>query len=192
MLNQNEILEIFKKSQALLTGHFELTSGLHSAQYFQCALVLQYPEYCGLLAQSLKERLGALPKPDFIIGPALGGVTLAYELARAFQVKGIFAERKEGLMQLRRGFGVEPGAKGIVVEDVITTGGSVQEVIQLMKQAGAQILAVGSVVDRSSSTVNFGVPFEPLMKMKVETFQPADCPLCKKGTPVYKPGSRPI
>lgn len=190
MLKDQEILDLFQKSKALLTGHFELTSGLHSEQYFQCALVLQYPEYCEFLAKNLKEKFNDLPKPDLIIGPALGGVTIAYELARAFGTKGIFAERKDEKMQLRRGFKVEKNQKIIVVEDVVTTGGSVKEVIELMKQQGAQVIAVGSVVDRSSKPVDFGVPFRALMKMQVLTYQPSDCPLCKNGVPIYKPGSK--
>ena len=192
MLQEKDILDIFKKSEALLSGHFELTSGLHSNQYFQCALVLQYPDYCELLSKALKEKLGKLEKPDLIIGPALGGVTLAYELARAFGVPGIFAERKEDKMQLRRGFKIHPGQKVIVVEDVLTTGGSVLEVIQLVRKDGAQVIAVGSVVNRSSKPVDFGVPFRSLIKMEVQSNLPADCPLCQKGIPVNKPGSKTL
>lgn len=192
MLQDNEILEIFKKSEALLSGHFELTSGLHSNQYFQCALVLQYPNYCEQLCKSLKEKFNDLPKPDKVIGPALGGVTLAYELARAFGVPGIFAERKDEKMQLRRGFKIVPGSKLIVVEDVVTTGGSVKEVIELIKREGAEVIAVGSVVNRSSQPVDFGVPFRSLIKMEVLTHQPSSCPLCGQGIPVYKPGSKAL
>ncbi len=191
MVSQEEILDIFKKSNALLEGHFQLTSGLHSNQYFQCALVLQYPEYCSFLAEQLKEKMASLGDPDFVIGPALGGVTLAYELARAFGVKGIFAERKEGEMLIRRGFSVPEGSKAIVVEDVVTTGGSVKEVIKVLEQKKVQILSVASIVDRSSGTAEFGAyPFNPLFQMDVQTFEPENCTLCQKNIPITKPGSR--
>lgn len=190
MIQDKEILELFQKTNALLSGHFELTSGLHSNQYFQCALVLQYPQHCERLSQALKEKLSDLGKPDLVIGPALGGVTLAYELARAYGVPGIFAERKDKLMQIRRGFQVLKDSKVIVVEDVVTTGRSVQEVIALVRKAGARVLAAGSIVDRSSAPVDFGVPFRPLMKMQVVTYPPSACPLCQSQVPFSKPGSR--
>jgi len=189
-MNDNQILDLFRKSGALLSGHFELSSGLHSDQYFQCALVLQYPNYCDLLAKELREKLSDLPKPNLVIGPALGGVTLAYELARALGVPGIFAERKEEKMLLRRGFKVDKGSKVIVVEDVVTTGGSVKEVVDLVQREGANVIAVGSIVNRSEKPVDFGVPYRFLMKMTATTYEPSNCPLCRDGVSFSKPGSK--
>lgn len=192
MLSQNQIIELFKKTGALHQGHFELSSGLHSDRYFQCALVFQYPAYAEKLAEALKEKLSELGQPDLVIGPALGGVTLAYELARAFGVRGIFTERKDKAMELRRGFKMEKGERVIVVEDVVTTGGSAQEVVELARREGAVVVGAGSIVDRSSSPVDFGVPFRPLIKMEVKTYPPAECPLCQKGIPLTKPGSKKL
>jgi len=189
-VTENEVLKLFDKYNALLTGHFRLSSGLHSERYLQCALVLQYPDVAAKMAKAIAEKFSA-DKIDVVVGPALGGVTIAYEVARAIGVRGLFTERQDGAMVLRRGFSIKPGEKVLVVEDVITTGGSTKEVISVVKASGGIVAGVGSVIDRSSGGANFGVKFEPLAKLKIETFEEGSCPLCKKNIPVTKPGSRP-
>lgn len=188
-MKEKDVLKLFDKYSALLTGHFRLSSGLHSEKYLQCALVLQYPDVAQKLAKELVKRMGK-EDIDVVVGPALGGVTLAYEAARAVGVRGLFTERQEGKMVLRRGFSISPKEKVLVVEDVITTGGSTKEVIEVVKSLGGTVVGVGSIIDRSDDEVFFGVPFESLAKIKVETFKEENCPLCKKGIPVTKPGSR--
>lgn len=190
-MKEKEVLEIFHEKHALLTGHFKLSSGLHSQNYLQCALVLQYPNIAEKLAKEIAKKFSK-EKIDFVIGPALGGVTLAYEAARALKVRGLFAERQDGAMTLRRGFVINKGEKALVVEDVITTGGSTKEVIALVQNAGGSVAGVASIIDRSSAPVDFGVPFASLARIKVETYKEADCPLCKLNLPVTKPGSRPV
>jgi orotate phosphoribosyltransferase len=189
MLTQGEILEIFKKTGALLSGHFLLTSGLHSPAYFQCAKVLQYPKYaqqlCGQLAEGFGDR-----KIELVIAPAIGGIVVACEVGRALDVRTIFAEREAGRMTLRRGFEIFPGEKALVVEDVITTGGSVQEVIEAVEANGGEIVGVGCLVDRSGGKARFSVPLDSLAQMEVVTYQPQQCPLCAKGIELAKPGSR--
>jgi orotate phosphoribosyltransferase len=190
MIAKEDILEIFAQTGVLLEGHFQLTSGKHSARYLQCAKVFQYPEYAETLCKSLAERFAA-EKPDVCIGPALGGVVIAYETARNLGVRGLFAERdKDGAMTLRRGFTIEPGERVLVLEDVVTTGGSVREVIELVKVLRGQVIGVGTVVDRSGGTAGFGVPYTSLIQIDVETYAPGDCPLCLTGSPAVKPGSR--
>jgi len=188
-MTEQEVLGIFDKYNALLKGHFKLSSGLHSEKYLQCALVLQYPDIAEKLSEELAGRFSQ-EKIDVVIGPALGGVTLAYEVARACGCRGIFAEREEGALKLRRGFSIEKGESVLVVEDVVTTGGSTKEVIELVKKCGGIVVGVGSVIDRSDKRVDFGAHFEALAKVKVETFNEKECPLCKKGIAVAKPGSR--
>jgi orotate phosphoribosyltransferase len=188
-MNREEILKIFKDREAILEGHFLLSSGLHSGKYLQCAKVLQYPplaeQLCRQLAEMFKES-----KPDVVIGPALGGVIVAYEVARALGTRSLFAERKAGKMLLRRGFEIEPPEKVLIVEDVLTTGGSVREVIAAVKTAGASIVGVGALVDRTKETINFGVEFKSLLKIDLSVFAPQNCPLCKADYPLEKPGSR--
>lgn len=188
-MTDKEVLGLFEKYGALLKGHFKLSSGLHSEKYLQCALVLQYPEIAEKLSKALADKFSG-QKIDVVIGPALGGVTLAYEVARAIGVRGLFTERQDGKMVLRRGFSVSKGEKALVVEDVVTTGGSTKEVIDLVKSFGADVVGVGSIIDRSGAGIDFGVAFKPLAKVEVETFEEAKCPLCKKETPITKPGSR--
>jgi len=162
---------------------------LHSEKYLQCALVLQYPDISEKLSKALASKFSK-EKIDVVIGPALGGVTLAYEVARAIGVKGLFTERQDGKMVLRRGFSISKGDKVLVVEDVVTTGGSTKEVIDLVRSFGANVVGVGSIIDRSGSKIDFGAPFKPLAKVAVETFEEDKCPLCKNKTPITKPGSR--
>ncbi len=188
-MTEKEVLALFEKSGALLKGHFKLSSGLHSQTYLQCALVLQYPDVARKLSKELAKNFSR-EKIDVVIGPALGGVTLAYEVARAIGVRGLFAERQDGRMTLRRSFSIEKGEKVLVVEDVITTGGSTKEVIDVVKSRGGDVVGVGSIIDRSSSPIDFGAPFISLAKVNAETFEGSNCPLCKKKEPITKPGSR--
>lgn len=191
MLNRDEAIEIFKKSNALLTGHFRLTSGRHSGQYMQCAQVLQYPAYAGTLCAALAEKFSGIPV-DLVIGPAMGGIIVAYEVGRALGVKAFFTEREQGAMSLRRGFVINPGEKVLVVEDVVTTGGSVKEVIDVVRENGGEVVGVGVLVDRSNGKADFGVKTESILQMEIEAYEPEDCPLCKQGLPVVKPGSRQV
>ena len=188
-MTEKEVLGLFEKSGALLKGHFKLSSGLHSEKYLQCALVLQHPEIAERLSGALANKFSA-EKIDVVIGPALGGVTLAYEVARIVGARGLFTERQDGKMVLRRGFSISKGEKVLVVEDVVTTGGSTKEVIDLARSFGADVVGVGSIIDRSSSNVDFAVPFRPLARAEIETFEESKCPLCEKQIPVTKPGSR--
>jgi orotate phosphoribosyltransferase len=190
-MTQDDVLELFKKSGALLEGHFRLTSGLHSDRYLQCALVLQHPQQAALLGSALAARLRELgSSADFVIAPALGGILVAHEVARNLGARGIFAERQEGLLKLRRGFRIEPGEKGYVVEDVVTTGGSTKETMDVVEQAGGIVIAAGSLIDRSGGKVDIGKPRVALAVLDVPAFTPEECPLCKAGSQAVKPGSR--
>jgi len=188
-MTEKEVLFVFEEMRALHKGHFKLSSGLHSEKYLQCALVLQYPEVAEKMAKALAAKFEGLGV-DVVIGPALGGVTWAYEVARAFKARGLFTEREDGKMTLRRGFSIENGERVLVVEDVVTTGGSTKEVIDVVKKLGGVVVGVGSIINRSDKAVDFGVPFQYLARVKVGTFQEQDCPMCKAGAPVTKPGSR--
>jgi orotate phosphoribosyltransferase len=182
-------MDIFRKCNAFHKGHFKLSSGLHSEYYLQCALVLADTKMSAKLCKELAKQFKKT-KADVVIGPAIGGITAAYEVARALGIKGIFAEREEGKMALRRGFNLEPGERVIVIEDVTTTGGSAQEVVDLAGSHGAEVVGVGAIIDRSGGKAKFRVPFKSLAKLKIDTFRPEDCPLCKAGRPIVKPGSR--
>lgn len=187
-MTKEEILSIFKQTEALLEGHFQLTSGLHSPVYFQCAKVLQYPEYATLLCSDIVQHFHS-QKVDVVIAPAIGGIVVSQEVGRQLNVRTIFAERKEKTMELRRGFFIKPNENVFVCEDVITTGGSVQEVIEIVSQHQANVVGVASIVDRSNGKVSFP-NFHPVLTMEAITYQPATCPLCTQGIPVAKPGSR--
>lgn len=189
MLSRDEILDDLTGAGALLNGHFLLTSGLHSAQYIQCAALLKQPNLAGKLCQELAGKVRQY-RPEVIIGPAMGGIIVAYEVARALKLSGIFAERKAGRMQLRRNFQIAPGERVVVVEDVVTTGRSVQEVIALIKQQRGELVAVAALIDRSGGKTDFGVPFASLLTLDIEVYSTEDCPLCRTGSPVVKPGSR--
>ncbi len=191
MLTGQEAIEIFTKANALLTGHFRLTSGRHSGQYMQCAQVLQYPQYAARLCEALAEKFAGT-KIDVVVGPALGGIIVAYEVGRALGVKTFFTEREQRTMSLRRGFTINPGDKVLVVEDVVTTGGSVKEVIDVVREKGGEVVGVGVLVDRSNGKVDFGVKTESILQMEIESYDPEDCPLCKQGLPLVKPGSRQV
>lgn len=190
MLSKREVLRIFKDAGVLQSGHFQLSSGLHSNRYLQCAKVFQYPRYAKVLAEELARRFKK-ERVDLVIGPALGGVILSYEVARSLRkARALFAEREKEKMSLRRGFKIEKGEKALVVEDVITTGGSVKEVIELVKRLGGEVIGVGALVERSGKRINFGLRTETLLKIRIENYQKEVCPLCKKDTPLLKPGSR--
>jgi orotate phosphoribosyltransferase len=182
-----QVLDIFRETQALLAGHFLLRSGLHSRQYFQCALVLQYPRHAEKLCAALAAKL---PAADAVISPAMGGLFVGHEVGRALGLKHIFAEKNAaGQLELRRNFAVKPGQKFLVVEDVVTRGGRVQETMDIVKARGGVVVAVGTLVDRSGGKASFGVPLVSLLRLEIETFEPAACPLCREGKPVVKPGS---
>ena len=191
MLSEQEVINVFKETQVMLEGHFLLTSGRHSDKYMQCARLFEYPEKSAMLCQDLAERFAA-DNIELVVGPAIGGIIMAYEMARQLGVRNIFAERQEGKMTLRRGFSVPKGARILVTEDVVTTGGSVKEVIELIKGLGGNVVGVASMVDRSNGVVDFGRKFEPLLRMEVISYPADDCPICKDHpeTPAIKPGSR--
>jgi len=190
MLNGKAILDIFRQTSAILEGHFKLSSGLHSGQYLQCALVLKHPEHCRRLCAELAKKFKK-ETPNIVIAPALGGVLVSYETASALGVPSLFTERKDGQMLLRRGFSLAKGDRVLVVEDVITTGRSTKEVIDAVKKAGADVVGVGAIVERSAEPIDFGARFESLIKINIPAFKPEECPLCKKKLPITKPGSRP-
>jgi orotate phosphoribosyltransferase len=189
------ILEIFRSTGAYLQGHFRLTSGLHSAEYLQCALVLQHPAAAEKLGRLLAEELRQCGTGGarLIVSPALGGLIIGHEVARAMGARFLFTERDPNTkeMALRRGFTVSPGEPALVVEDVITTGGSTQDVIEALTVAGAKVLAAGSIIDRSGGHANVGVPRVSLATLQVAAHYPDKCPMCALGIPVVKPGSRP-
>ena len=192
---QGRVLDLFQQTGAYLNGHFRLTSGLHSSSYLQSAIVLQYPEYAermgGILASRLKEL--AEGRVDVVVSPALGGLIIGYEVARALGVPFIFTERDaDRKMSLRRGFTIAPNTRAVIVEDVITTGGSTREVIDIVRDFGAIPVAAGSIIDRSGGAVDLGIPRAALETLNVVSHQPADCPMCAAGEPVVKPGSRPV
>jgi orotate phosphoribosyltransferase len=190
-----EVLQLFRSTGAYLSGHFRLTSGLHSAEYLQCALVLQHPRHAEELGRSLAARIAALTGAQpirVVASPAIGGLIIGHEVARALGARFIFTERDPlGKMTLRRGFAVTPGETTVVVEDVVTTGGSTREVVEILQREGAFTLAAGSIIDRSGGTADVGVPRVALATLQVVAYEPSACPLCAQGIPVAKPGSRP-
>ena len=190
-LTETEILEIFKKTKSLFEGHFLLTSGRHSDKYFQCAKVLQYPEYieqlCSIIANHFKNY-----EIDNVISPAIGGLVVGQEVALQLNKRFIFAERENKNLTLRRGFSLSEGEKVLISEDVVTTGGSVFEVIDIVKNNNAKVAGVGFIVDRSNGKVDFGYPQISTLKMEVISYLPEECPLCTQGLEITKPGSRKI
>jgi len=188
------VLDVFRSTGAYLSGHFRLTSGLHSPEYLQCALVLQHPQFAEKLGRKLAAALlhvAGSEKIRVVASPAIGGLIIGHEVARALGTRFIFAERDAGKMTLRRGFEVAPGETAVVVEDVITTGGSTREVIEALRQRGVRVLAAGSIIDRSGGKVDLGLPRVALETLTVVSHPPESCPLCAQGIPVVKPGSRP-
>jgi orotate phosphoribosyltransferase len=192
-LTHDSLLRLFEERGALLQGHFLLTSGLHSPRYLQCARVLMDPALATRLGAALAERLRPIlggRRPGAVVAPALGGVIVAHEVARALGCRGLFTERQDGAMTLRRGFSLEPGEPVAVVEDVITTGGSTREVMDTVSARGAAVVVVGSLVDRSGGAVDLGVPRRSLLELEVPTWTAGTCPLCASGSRPEKPGSR--
>jgi orotate phosphoribosyltransferase len=195
-MNKEQAWELLRRTGVMKEGHFRLTSGRHSDRYMQCAQLFQYPTEsaaaCSEIADFFRDKNIGL-----VAGPAVGGIIMAYEIARLLCARGakarsIFAEREDGAMTLRRGFeaSVRPGDRALVVEDVVTTGGSAGEVIELLRARGAEVVGVGSIVDRSDGAVDFGVPFYALFPLEIESWEPDACPLCRQGFPIIKPGSR--
>lgn len=190
----DSILSVFRATGAYLSGHFRLTSGLHSPEYLQCALVLQHPAHAarfGVELAAALERLSKGGKIGLVVAPAMGGLIIGHEVARALGTSFLFTERDPaGRMTLRRGFAIDPGEAAVVVEDVITTGGSTREVVGILEAAGARTIAAGSIIDRSGGKADVGAPRVALATLDVIAYPPEECPLCRQGLPVSKPGSR--
>ena len=188
-MQSDEVLDLFKRSGALLEGHFALSSGLHSGGYLQCALVLQHPEHAQVLGVALADRVRALA-PAVVLSPALGGIIIGHEVARAVGVRAMFAERRDGRLMLRRGFQIASGERVLVVEDVVTTGGSTRETIAVVQEAGGHVVGTAAIINRAGTSPDFGVPFEALADVAWPTHAPAECPLCARHAPLTQPGSR--
>ena len=202
-MTQEEVLEAFRSTDALLEGHFELRSKLHSNRYFQCANVLRYPRIAAKLCDALVEKMKSgcdLGRIDGVISPAVGGILVGHEVARALDTKCIFAEKVQGegvdatgkpntVLAMRR-FSLKPGERYVVAEDVVTKGGRVQQTIDLVREHGANPVGVAVLVDRSAGDVDFGIPMVSLLKLQLPTYEATECPLCKQGVPIYKPGSK--
>ncbi len=186
---EGNIISLLIKTEGLLNGHFLLSSGLHSGKYLQCARILQHPIYATHFGASLAQRFKN-QKIDVVIGPAIGGIIIACEVARAFGVRALFAEREEGEMRLRRGFEIKKGERVIVVEDVITTGGSVSEVVKLVQGIGGEVIGIGALLDRSEGITIAGMKPVVLSTIKVETYDPQNCPMCRDKIALVKPGSK--
>lgn len=184
-----EVLDLFRRSGALLEGHFKLSSGLHSDRYLQSALVLQHPDFAGQLGAALAARVSHL-QPTAVLSPALGGIVIGQEVGRALHVRALFAERQDGALTLRRGFTLASSDRVLVVEDVVTTGGSTRETIAVAEREGARIVGAAAIIDRSGDAARLNVPLQALVRMEVPTYEPDSCPLCAKGLAVVKPGSR--
>jgi orotate phosphoribosyltransferase len=189
VLSGPDCLELFRQSGALLEGHFRLSSGLHSERYLQSALVLQHPGFASALGEGIAARTRHLD-PTVVLSPALGGIVIGQEVGRALSVRAIFAERQEGKLTLRRGFTLSPADRVLVVEDVITTGLSTRETVEVARAAGATVVAAAAIIDRGHNDVTLGLPLYALVKLEVPTYSADSCPLCAKGDPVVKPGSR--
>jgi orotate phosphoribosyltransferase len=188
-MTETEVLELFRESGALLEGHFRLSSGLHSDRYLQSALVLQHPDYAEQLGRALAARLEHL-QPTAILSPALGGIVIGQEVGRAMQIRAIFAERQDGQLTLRRGFTLAKSDRVVVVEDVITTGGSTRETIVAAETSGAAVLGAAAIIDRGADAGRLNIPLQALVRMEVPAYAPEACPMCAKGMPLTKPGSR--
>ena len=188
-MNAEETLQLFRETEALLEGHFQLTSGLHSPQYFQCAKVLQYPQHAEKLCRLAQQNFSS-QRIDAVIAPAVGGIIVAHEVGRLLKTRVLFAERQANKMSLRRGFNLGAGERVLVCEDVVTTGGSVQEVIDVVREAGGEVIGVFCIVDRSNGKANFGAPLLSTLQLAPETYSPENCPLCVAGSAAEKPGSR--
>ena len=190
-MTNTEIIEMLKEAEVLLEGHFLLTSGRHSDKYMQCAKIFQNAKYSVPLCAELVEKYKN-DNIEVVIGPAIGAIQMSYEVGKQLGVKNIFAEREDGKMTLRRSFEITEGQRVLVVEDVVTTGGSVREVIDIVREHGGEVVGVGVVVDRTGGKIDFGVPLESVISLDVVSYEPDECPLCKENKPLVKPGSRNI
>jgi orotate phosphoribosyltransferase len=188
-MTDDDVLNLFRQSGALLEGHFRLSSGLHSDRYLQSALVLQHPALAEQLGRALAARTSSL-EPTAVLSPALGGIVIGQEVGRALHVRALFAERQNGTLTLRRGFALAPSDRVLVVEDVITTGGSTRETIAVAEAAGARVVGAAAIIDRGADAGRVNVPLQALVRLEVPAYSPEACPLCAKGLPVVKPGSR--
>jgi orotate phosphoribosyltransferase len=188
-MNDSDVLDLFRRSGALLEGHFRLSSGLHSDRYLQSALVLQYPELAARLGRALAERTEHL-QATVVLSPALGGIVIGQEVGRALGIRAIFAEREDGNLTLRRGFSLAPADRVLVVEDVVTTGGSTRETAAVASACGAHVIGAATIVDRSTDAGDLGLPLQALTRLQVPTYTPESCPLCARGDAIVKPGSR--
>jgi len=190
-LNPEDVRKIFEQVGAIRSGHFELTSGLHSDTYIQCAMVLQYPNHAETLGRALAEKFKEM-QISCVVAPAMGGITIGYEVARALGVRSLWVERdKSGQMALRRGWEIKPAERVLVIEDVWTTGGSTRETIGVVQQEGGLAVAAGALIDRTNGRLDLNVSAHALLTIQVPTYDPAECPLCKSGAAsAYKPGSR--
>jgi orotate phosphoribosyltransferase len=188
-MTENEILKVFRENSALLEGHFVLSSGLHSDRYIQCALVLQHPKVAEQLCSELAAKLRHVGA-TVVAAPALGGILVAHEVARALGIRALFTERQDGNMTLRRGFSLASGELTLVVEDVMTTGLSTRETMRCVEEAGGKVVGAGALIDRSGGSADLGVPKAALATLSIQNYNPAECPLCKSGIPAVKPGSR--
>jgi orotate phosphoribosyltransferase len=197
-MTPEQVLNQFWETDALLEGHFVLSSGLHSPKYLQCALALQYPadaaKFGGAIAEHYVGTGNGSDRPplniDTVASPAIGGLIIGYSVAQALNVRFIWTERQEGIMTLRRGFSLKDGERVLVVEDVITTGGSTRECIEALEKHGAKVVGAASIIDRSNGKADVGVPRIALVSIEVPTYQPEACLLCESGSVAYKPGSR--
>lgn len=190
-MTHEELMDILTTTGAYQEGHFKLSSGLHSGNYIQCSQLLKFPSLASKVCAEIG-KMFADEKIDIVVGPAIGGILVAYEVGRALDVPAIFAERENGIMTLRRGFHVEKGMRCLVTEDVLTTGGSAQEVVELLQSKGAEVVAATSIIDRTAgNTLKLKVPFKSLLKLTFSTYTEEECPMCREGLSIQKPGSRP-
>lgn len=190
-MTENDVKQLLVDTGAILEGHFLLTSGLHSPMYVEKFQVLQYPEHTARMCAALAEQFAG-DQVELVIGPVTGGILLAHEVGKNLKTRAIFTERENGKMTLRRGFVIKPGERVLIVEDIVTTGGSVQEVLEVVREHGGIPVGVGLLVDRSGGTVNFGIPAKSLLQLQVQTYQQDDCPLCRNQVPMTKRGSKNI
>jgi orotate phosphoribosyltransferase len=187
MEQENKYIKIFEECGAILNGHFLLTSGLHSPMYVEKFRILENPDITFKICKDLSEKFKD-DRIELVIGPVTGGILISYELAKIFKVKSIFTERVDKKMVLRRGFTIEKGQRILIAEDIVTTGGSIKEVIEVVKFLGGEIVGVAALVDRSGGKVDFGVPLKTVLNLDIEVYEPDNCPKCKKGIPLTKPG----
>lgn len=190
-MTEEEVKELFIETGAILEGHFLLTSGLHSPLYVEKFQVLQYPEHTAKLCRALAEKF-ADQNIQLVVGPVTGGILLAHEVGKNLGTRAIFTERENGRMALRRGFIIKPGERVLIVEDIVTTGGSVKEVLEVVQENGGIVVGVGMLVDRSGGKADFGVPNQSLLRLNVDAYHPDNCPLCAKNVAITKRGSRNI